>query len=162
MIANQNPQSVDAERSSVEKGSIEVESSLKLDHHGLPLVPQPSDDPNDPLNWSYTKKYFILIILTALSLFSIFSFALINPACACFIVSRCFNPISLRRSSWPCVRPQRRGSLVYRNGRHCGSRRRLLHLGTLRQRVWAPTRSAYLTNSSTHRSVALRGDSDQG
>lgn len=27
------------------------------------LAPQPSDDPNDPLNWSSTKKLFILLIL---------------------------------------------------------------------------------------------------
>lgn len=27
------------------------------------LAPQPSDDPNDPLNWSSTKKYAIVSIL---------------------------------------------------------------------------------------------------
>jgi hypothetical protein len=156
MTSNANRNAVDVDRSSVEKGSIEVEASLKLDHHGLPLVPQPSDDPNDPLNWSYLKKYFILIIVTALSFFSIFSFALMNPACAYFVVSRCLNLISLRRSSWPCVRSQRSRGLVYRNSRHCRSRRSVLHLGTFRQRLWAPTCSAHLTNNSTYRSVVIR------
>ena len=27
------------------------------------LVPQPSDDPDDPLNWSWTKKHTILFIV---------------------------------------------------------------------------------------------------
>ena len=41
-----------------------VDSNLKLapDGHTV-LVPQPSDDPNDPLNWSSTKKHAILIVL---------------------------------------------------------------------------------------------------
>jgi hypothetical protein len=26
--------------------------ALKVDKYGLPLIPQPSDDPADPLNWS--------------------------------------------------------------------------------------------------------------
>jgi hypothetical protein len=28
------------------------------------LLPQPSDDKNDPLNWSWTKKHTILIIIS--------------------------------------------------------------------------------------------------
>jgi hypothetical protein len=28
------------------------------------LIPQPSDDPNDPLNWSPTKKHVILFIIS--------------------------------------------------------------------------------------------------
>jgi hypothetical protein len=37
---------------------------LKLapDGHTI-LIPQPSDDPNDPLNWSWQKKHIILIII---------------------------------------------------------------------------------------------------
>lgn len=31
-------------------------SRLKLDSHGLPLIPQPSDDPADPLNWPLKLK----------------------------------------------------------------------------------------------------------
>ncbi|KAJ4298949.1 hypothetical protein N0V90_004192 [Kalmusia sp. IMI 367209] len=42
-----------------------VDSNLKLapDGHTV-LVPQPSDDPNDPLNWSSTKKHALLIVLS--------------------------------------------------------------------------------------------------
>lgn len=29
------------------------------------LIPQPSDDPNDPLNWSWRKKHVILLIVAA-------------------------------------------------------------------------------------------------
>lgn len=32
------------------------------DGHTL-LIPQPSDDPNDPLNWSSTKKNLFLVII---------------------------------------------------------------------------------------------------
>lgn len=28
------------------------------------LIPQPSDDPNDPLNWSQTKKNLILLVVS--------------------------------------------------------------------------------------------------
>ena len=28
------------------------------------LIPQPSNDPNDPLNWSRSKKYWILAVVT--------------------------------------------------------------------------------------------------
>lgn len=28
------------------------------------LIPQPSDDPNDPLNWSQTKKNIILLVIS--------------------------------------------------------------------------------------------------
>lgn len=29
------------------------------------LIPQPSDDPNDPLNWSWRKKHIILFVVAA-------------------------------------------------------------------------------------------------
>ncbi|ODQ52981.1 MFS general substrate transporter [Saitoella complicata NRRL Y-17804] len=40
--------------------------NLKLasDGHTV-LIPQPSDDPNDPLNWSWTKKHLILMVISA-------------------------------------------------------------------------------------------------
>ena len=53
---------VDAE----ELGVDHVELKLAPDGHTI-LVPQPSDDPNDPLNWSSFKKNLILIILTMTS-----------------------------------------------------------------------------------------------
>jgi len=42
-----------------------VNSNLKLapDGHTV-LVPQPSDDPNDPLNWSPAKKHALLVVLS--------------------------------------------------------------------------------------------------
>ncbi|MCJ1432689.1 hypothetical protein MMC27_002046 [Xylographa pallens] len=39
---------------------------LASDGHTV-LIPQPSDDPNDPLNWSTTKKHVILFIISACS-----------------------------------------------------------------------------------------------
>jgi len=37
---------------------------LAPDGHTI-LIPQPSEDPNDPLNWSSFKKHLILIIISA-------------------------------------------------------------------------------------------------
>lgn len=34
---------------------------------GIILVPQPSDDPRDPLNWSQTKKYLTLLVVSLAS-----------------------------------------------------------------------------------------------
>ncbi|KAK7063372.1 MFS general substrate transporter [Favolaschia claudopus] len=69
-----------------EKRSIgEVESKeepVKLDHHGLPLIPQPSDDPEDPLNWSRSQKYIIVAIASLVAFFGTFALASSNPAYA--------------------------------------------------------------------------------
>ena len=41
---------------------------LKLDHDGrLILIPQPSDNPEDPLNWTAYKKNLVLAVLVACS-----------------------------------------------------------------------------------------------
>ena len=48
----------------------ELDSRLKYDRSGavpIILVPQPSDDPNDPLNWPLWKRDMILVILSILS-----------------------------------------------------------------------------------------------
>lgn len=48
----------------------EIDSRLKYDRSGpvpIILVPQPSDDPNDPLNWPLWKRDSILVILSILS-----------------------------------------------------------------------------------------------
>ncbi|KAK7206002.1 MFS transporter [Myxozyma melibiosi] len=43
----------------------EGQSNLKLARDGhTVLIPQPSDDPNDPLNWSWWKKHLILISIS--------------------------------------------------------------------------------------------------
>ena len=59
---------------------VESPPSLKLDSHGLPLVPQPSDDPDDPLNWPYWHKVYIVGLIAVLGLVSQMGSALINPA----------------------------------------------------------------------------------
>lgn len=46
---------------------------LKCDTSGpvpIILVPQPSDDPNDPLNWPLWKRDLILLILSLVSVFA--------------------------------------------------------------------------------------------
>ncbi|MCJ1379825.1 hypothetical protein MMC17_002928 [Xylographa soralifera] len=54
--------------------------SLKLDPHGFPLRPQPSDDPLDPLNWSRWLKFWVLFQVSCLAFIGLFSQALINSA----------------------------------------------------------------------------------
>ncbi|RYO26301.1 hypothetical protein AA0111_g8209 [Alternaria arborescens] len=49
-------------------GSRTGRSDLKYDKTGkILLVPQPSDDPNDPLNWSLRRRDTILLLLSLLS-----------------------------------------------------------------------------------------------
>lgn len=48
----------------------ELDSRLKYDRSGavpIILVPQPSDDPNDPLNWPLWRRDLILVLLSILS-----------------------------------------------------------------------------------------------
>jgi hypothetical protein len=80
MSDNLNPKLNDLERIGEEKGyiiTVDAEkasgdfvdlSGLKLANDGKTvLIPQPSDDPNDPLNWSYAKKMSILLVVGAIS-----------------------------------------------------------------------------------------------
>jgi hypothetical protein len=74
MIANLDLKHNDLERLGEEKGyAITVDAEKELDLSGLKLasdgktvlIPQPSDDPNDPLNWSYGRKIAILLTVSA-------------------------------------------------------------------------------------------------
>ncbi|OBT70406.1 hypothetical protein VE03_00216 [Pseudogymnoascus sp. 23342-1-I1] len=38
-------------------------SSLKTTKNGILLVPQPTDDPDEPRNWSFLKKHAALTVL---------------------------------------------------------------------------------------------------
>ncbi|KAJ7644448.1 MFS general substrate transporter [Roridomyces roridus] len=58
----------------------ENSSELKLDSHGLPLVPQPSSDPSDPLNFPQWLKIAILLQVSFLSGLGPLNQAVINPA----------------------------------------------------------------------------------
>ena len=41
---------------------------LQVAHDGKTvLIPQPSSDPNDPLNWSALKKHITLLVITVVS-----------------------------------------------------------------------------------------------
>lgn len=51
----------------------------KLDKNGLPLVPQPSSDPSDPLNFPQWLKVVILIQASVMALLGPFNTAVINP-----------------------------------------------------------------------------------
>ncbi|KAH8802526.1 major facilitator superfamily domain-containing protein [Xylogone sp. PMI_703] len=48
----------------VQKSAVHID--LKLDSNGLPLVPQPSDHKDDPLNWPLWYKYYVLFLICLL------------------------------------------------------------------------------------------------
>ncbi|EIM91357.1 MFS general substrate transporter [Stereum hirsutum FP-91666 SS1] len=57
-----------------------LSSAIKLDSHGLPLSPQPSDDPEDPLNWPLAYRLFVLLQVGLLATLGNFNVSAINPA----------------------------------------------------------------------------------
>ncbi|KAL6834623.1 major facilitator superfamily domain-containing protein [Trichoderma camerunense] len=77
---------VEESPSGYENESKEPISDLKLDAHGLPLVPQPSDHKDDPLNWSYWYKCFVLGLLCLLAFVVQFGAGMVPAA---------FGPISV-------------------------------------------------------------------
>lgn len=67
----------DLDRLAEREGYITDVSQLEAVHHGnyktakdghTVLIPQPSDDPNDPLNWTWWKKHVILVIVSVTAL----------------------------------------------------------------------------------------------
>ena len=44
-----------------------LRSPDQVDKDGLPLLPQPSDDPEDPLNWPQKWKWFVLLQASTLA-----------------------------------------------------------------------------------------------
>lgn len=49
----------------VDVDSEDADAGLKVAKDGhTRLIPQPSDDPNDPLNWSWWKKHIILLVIS--------------------------------------------------------------------------------------------------
>ncbi|KAJ6619911.1 MFS general substrate transporter [Mycena sp. CBHHK59/15] len=57
-----------------------AETSLKLDKTGLPLIPQPSADPSDPLNFPQWLKIAVLLQVSFLAGLGPLNQATVNPA----------------------------------------------------------------------------------
>ncbi|KAH8700821.1 major facilitator superfamily domain-containing protein [Talaromyces proteolyticus] len=55
-------------------------SQLKVDKHGVVLVPQPSDHVEDPLNWPYFQKVYVVGLVSMLGFMAQVSASLANPA----------------------------------------------------------------------------------
>jgi hypothetical protein len=54
--------------------------NVKRDKHGFPLVPQPSDHKDDPLNWSTGLKLAVVLQVSWLAFLGPMSAAVANPA----------------------------------------------------------------------------------
>lgn len=61
----------------------EGQESIKMDKHGLPLTPQPSENPMDPLNWKPWLKYLVLGQVSLLSFTALLSASLIVSVLIC-------------------------------------------------------------------------------
>ncbi|KAK6967127.1 MFS general substrate transporter [Favolaschia claudopus] len=70
----------DAESQGVHVNLGQSGQNLKLDTTGLPLIPQPSDDPSDPLNFPQWLKVAILLQVSFLALLGPLNQATVNPA----------------------------------------------------------------------------------
>ncbi|KAG9221335.1 hypothetical protein CCMSSC00406_0009975 [Pleurotus cornucopiae] len=57
-----------------------MSTTIKLDRSGLPLIPQPTDSPLDPLNYPNWLKYLILGQISVLAFLVTLNVAMINPA----------------------------------------------------------------------------------
>jgi hypothetical protein len=57
----------DKEKSSEHEDDVSATPNLKM-HDGIILMPQPSDDPNDPLNWSWFRKHAAMFTISYLAL----------------------------------------------------------------------------------------------
>ena len=73
-----------AEKSIVDQVTdVEIDSAfqdLKLDHFGLPLVPQPSQWKDDPLNWPSWLKWAVLVQVSFMAFLGPFNAAVVNPS----------------------------------------------------------------------------------
>ena len=68
--------SIDSESKHVNSNSSQ-QPDVKLDKRGIPLVPQPTSDPLDPLNWSSWLKILVLLQVSLLAFLALFSASLI-------------------------------------------------------------------------------------
>ena len=68
--------SIDSESKHVHSNSSET-ADVRLDKKGIPLVPQPTSDPLDPLNWSAWLKILVLLQVSLLAFLTLFSASLI-------------------------------------------------------------------------------------
>ncbi|KIJ51447.1 hypothetical protein M422DRAFT_43980 [Sphaerobolus stellatus SS14] len=82
MAQNQTDKGEDSfiEKSQVESVEISETVHLKLDKKGVPLSPQPSNDPADPLNWPLSLKAIVLLQVSFLASLGTLNAAIINPA----------------------------------------------------------------------------------
>ena len=58
----------------------ETGRQLKLDRHGLPLSPQPTDNSDDPLNWPKWLKVAICLQVSWMAMLGPMGSAIVNPA----------------------------------------------------------------------------------
>jgi MFS family permease len=68
----------------------------KVDKHGFALLPQPSDFPNDPLNWSPALKLAVVLQVSWLAFLGPMAAAVANPAFV--VIGRAFSITTVEAS----------------------------------------------------------------
>ena len=64
----ENPELEKADGSGqIEEVSTDSKPAIKVDRRGLPLVPQPSEHKDDPLNWPTWQKIYIVLLVSVLA-----------------------------------------------------------------------------------------------
>ena len=83
-------------KASVTDESLRTRDKAKEDPNGILLVPQPTNDPEDPLNWPSWRKQAVLVQVSLISFLSLFSASLIvsNEA-----LQRCVVQLTLKQGS---------------------------------------------------------------
>ncbi|KAJ8509294.1 hypothetical protein ONZ45_g8508 [Pleurotus djamor] len=71
---------LDVSEGKVGSHSLRKQKTVKTDGSGLPLLPQPSSSPIDPLNYPQWLKYTILVQVSFLAFLATLNVAIINPA----------------------------------------------------------------------------------
>ena len=66
-----------SQNSGTVKHDEDTRDPVKMDPRGLPLSPQPTDDPKDPLNWNRWLKLMVLAEVSLFSFLALFSASLI-------------------------------------------------------------------------------------
>ncbi|KAH8922967.1 MFS general substrate transporter [Atractiella rhizophila] len=79
---------------------IQPKQDIRLDSGGLPLIPQPTNDPADPLNWTQARKWTILTLVSVMAFASAFNLAVGNPAFV--LIGQAFG-VSTIEASYPAT-----------------------------------------------------------
>ncbi|KAF8190802.1 major facilitator superfamily domain-containing protein [Pholiota molesta] len=87
--------------------------TVKLDSSGLPLIPQPTNLPTDPLNYPNWLKYTILAQVSLLAFLATLNVAIVNPAVVELAAEFKIAPVTATYQSTVAIGTSALGPLVF-------------------------------------------------